>query len=293
MRDLKGKRVLITGGASGIGRTLAERLVPEGAELVLVDLNEQGLNETLEAIQSIGGEVAGYTLDITATDSIPRLRDRVHADLGPIDVLVNNAGVVFGGTFLDVPLQKHLQTYRVNVEGVVAMTHAFLPDLLTRPQGHVVNIASAAGFIGLPWGSTYASSKWAVVGFSESLRLELEMTGHHAVKVTAVCPSYVSTGLFEGARPAKTTSVLTPEDLAQQIVQGIKHDDIYVLTPWLVKVTPALKGLLPTRLFDAIAWALGASSSMAHWRGREPGPPETPAAAGKKEESRPTPPVPV
>lgn len=291
MRDLKGKRVLITGGASGIGRTLAERLVPEGAELVLVDLNEKALNETLDAIQSMGGEVSGYTLDITATDSIPRLRERVHADLGPIDVLVNNAGVVFGGGFLDVPLQKHLQTYRVNVEGMVAMTHTFLPDLLTRPQGHVVNIASAAGLVGLPWGSTYSSSKWAVVGFSESLRLELEMTGHHAVRVTTVCPSYVSTGLFEGARPPKTTSMLTPEDLAQQIVQGIKHDDIYVLTPWLVKVTPVLKGLLPTRMFDAIAWTLGASSSMAHWKGREPMPPAPAAADGKKEESRPTPPV--
>ncbi len=277
MRDLKGKRTLITGGASGIGRTIAERLVPEGAELVLVDLDEKALNVTLEAIESMGGHVSGYCLDITETESIFHLRDRIHEELGPIDVLVNNAGIVFGGGFLDVPLVKHLRTYRVNVEGLVAMTYAFLPDLLARPEGHVVNIASAAGLIGLPWGTTYSSSKWAVVGFSESLRLELEMTRHGAVKVTTVCPSYVSTGLFEGARPPKTTSMLTPEQLAQQVVHGIKHDELYVLTPWLVKLTPMLKGLLPTRLFDVIAWTLGASSSMADWKGRGAPAQETPA----------------
>jgi all-trans-retinol dehydrogenase (NAD+) len=268
MRDLKNKRTLITGGAAGIGRAIAERLVPEGAELVLADLNEQALNETLEAIQSMGGKASGYSLDVTDADSVVRLRDRVHEDAGPIDVLINNAGIVFGGAFLEVPLEKHVRTYRVNVEGMVAMTYAFLPDLLARPEGHVVNIASAAGFIGVPWGSTYSSSKWAVIGFSESLRIELEMTGHESVKVTTVCPSYVSTGLFEGARPPRLTSLLTPETVAQDVVHGIRHDEVYVLTPWLVKVTPVLKGLLPTRLFDAVAWSLGASSSMVHWKGR-------------------------
>ena len=274
MRDLHGRRALITGGASGIGRNIAERLVPEGAEPVIVDVNEHALNAALEDIESLGGKASGYCLDITDTDSIFRLRDRIHEELGPIDILINNAGIVFGGAFLDVPLDKHLRTYRVNVEGMVAMTYAFLPDLLSRPEAHVVNIASAAGLIGLPWGTSYSSSKWAVIGFSESLRLELEMTNHNSVKVTTVCPSYVSTGLFAGAQPPKTTSMLTPEGLAQDIVQGIKRDDVYVLTPWLVRLTPILKGVLPTRLFDVVAWTLGATSSMAHWRGRETAKPE-------------------
>jgi len=274
MRDLRGKRVLITGGAAGIGRSIAERLVSEGAELVLVDLDEATLNATLEAIQSLGAEVSGYCLDVTDTDAIMQLRDHVHEDLGPIDVLVNNAGIVHGGTFLDVPLEKHLRTYRVNVDGLVAMTYAFLPDLISRPEGHLVNIASAAGLVGVPWGSTYASSKWAVIGFSESIRLELELTGHQSVKVTAICPSFVSTGLFEGATPMKATSMLTPDSLADQIVRAVKHDEVYLLTPWLVKLAPVLKGILPIRLFDTINWMLGGSSSMVHWRGRE-----TPAKA--------------
>ncbi len=293
MRDLTGKRVLVTGAASGIGRHIAERLVPEGAELVLVDLNERALNDTLESIEALGGRASGYCLDLTDTDSIFRLRDRALAEAGPIDVLVNNAGVVFGGGFLDVPFEKHLRTYRVNVDGMVAMTYAFLPEMLRRPEAHIVNIASAAGLIGLPWGTTYSSSKWAVIGFSESLRLELEMTGRASVKVTTVCPSFVNTGLFEGARPPRTTSMLTPEGLVQEVVQGIRRDEIYVLTPWLVKLTPILKGLLPTRLFDMVAWTLGATSSMAHWRGRESNPSEKGTAGGKKEEGRPTPSVPV
>ncbi len=274
MRDLKGKRALITGAASGIGRSIADRLVPEGTELVLVDLNEQMLNETLEDLEELGARASGYCLDVTDTESIFRLRDRMHEELGPIDILINIAGVVFGGAFLDVPLQKHLTTYRVNIEGLVVMTYAFLPDLLSRPQGHLVNIASAAGFVGLPWGSSYASSKWAVIGFSDSIRLELEMTRRDSVKVTTVCPLYVSTGLFEGARPPRLSSMLTPEGLAQDIVQAIKHDDIYLLTPWLVRMTPLLKGVLPTRIGDAVAWALGATSSMAQWRGREASPPD-------------------
>ncbi len=268
MRDLKDKRVLITGGASGIGKNIAERLVPENAELVLVDLNEQALNETLEDIHDLGGRASGYTLDVTDTDSIFRLRDHVHQDLGPIDVLINNAGVVFGGPFLDVPFEKHVRTYRVNVEGVMAMTYAFLPDLIARPEAHLVNIASLAGLVGVPFGSTYSSSKWAVIGLAESIRLELDANKHHNVKVTIVCPSYVSTGLFAGAQPPKGTSMLTPEGLAQEIVEAIKGDHVYLLTPWLVKITPFLKGVLPLRLYDAVASMFGSASSMVHWQGR-------------------------
>lgn len=268
MRDLNGKRTLITGGASGIGRTIAERLVPEGADLILVDLNEDGLNATLEDIQAMGGHASGYTVDVTDKEAIFQLRERLHADGGPIDVLINNAGIVFGGPLLDVPLEKHIRTFRVNVEGVVTMTYAFLPDLLARPEAHIVNIASLAGLVGVPYGSSYSSSKWAVVGFSESLRLELEAMNHGSVRVTTVCPSYVSTGLFEGARPPSMTRMLTPEDLAQDIVAGIKHNEVWVLTPWLVKVTPLLKGVLPQRVFDLVAWSLGSTSSMKDWKGR-------------------------
>jgi short-subunit dehydrogenase len=268
VRTLNGKRVLITGSASGIGKSIAKRFAAEGAHLVLVDLNESLLQDTAKEIGQSGAKVQAYKADVTDIAGISALRTRVNAEGGPIDVLVNNAGLVFGGPFLDLPLEKHLTTYRVNTMGPVAFTHVFLPDLIAKPDAHVVNVASASGFIGLPYGSTYASSKWAVIGFSESLDLEMEMLGHRHVHVTTVCPSYVSTGLFDGARPPLLTSMLTPEKLGDLVTRAVLANRKKVLAPWLVKLTPPLKGILPASLFNMISGTLGATSSMTQWKGR-------------------------
>jgi NAD(P)-dependent dehydrogenase (short-subunit alcohol dehydrogenase family) len=265
MRRLEGKRVLITGGARGIGLALAVRLAAEGSEIVLADLPGSPLPE---AAQAVGGTVAHYALDVTDQASIDDLQNRVKREAGPVDILVNSAGVVFGGPFLEVPLDEHLKTYRVNVLGLVALTRTFLPDLIARPRAHLVNIASASGFIGLPLGSTYASSKWAVIGFTDSIRLELKMQGYRHVRATAVCPSYVGTGMFDGARAPRLTRILTPEKVARLTVRAIKRNRPYVLTPWLVKLTPPLKALLPDAIFNLVASGFGATSGMASWRGR-------------------------
>src|SRR5512138_374086 len=146
MRALRGKRVLITGGARGIGLALARRLAREGATLLVADLDARALDEATASIREAGAKALGFPVDVTDALSIAALRDAVHREGGPIDVLVNNAGVVFGGPFLEVPLARHVTTYRVNVEGLVAMTHAFLPDLLEREDAHLVNVSSASGF---------------------------------------------------------------------------------------------------------------------------------------------------
>ncbi|MFY3744862.1 SDR family NAD(P)-dependent oxidoreductase [Anaeromyxobacter sp. Red801] len=284
MKAWKGKRVLITGAAAGIGRALAERLGARGAELILTDRDEAPLAATADAIRGAGAIATHHVLDVTKGAAILQVRDAIHASGGPIDVLVNNAGVVFGGAFLDVPLQKHLDTFSVNVLGLVSMTNAFLADLVGRPRAHLVNVASAAGLTAVPFASTYASSKWAVVGFSESIRLELARLGHRHVHVTTVCPLYVSTGLFEGARPPLFTSMLTAAQLADEIVEGVERDDVFVRTPWLVKLVPFLNGVLPTRLADALSTALGAAGSMEQWTGRAPEAPKAPArrASGRR-----------
>ena len=268
MQTLRGKRVLVTGGASGIGKALATRLAEEGAELLLVDVNESLLAATAAELAGRGARVRTYVLDVTDVSRVTGVCEAVHRDGGPIDVLVNNAGLVFGGAFLDVPLERHLTTYRVNTLGLVAMTHAFLPDLIAGRDGHVVNVASASGFIGLPFGATYASSKWAVLGFSESLALELELQGHRHVHVTAICPSYVATGLFDGAKAPRTTRLLTPERVADLTVRAILRNRAVVRTPWLVQTTPFLKGVLPQRLFYRMAALLRVNTSMLEWRGR-------------------------
>ena len=275
MRTLEDKRVLITGGASGIGYAMAQHFGAQGARLVLTDINEPLLAQAATRLRDAGREVAEYRLDVTDPEDVARARDRINADGGPIDVLVNNAGTVFGGYFLDVPLERHLTTLGVNLLGPVILTHAFLPDLIARPDAHLVTIASLAGYGGAPGGSTYGASKWGVIGFSESIELELAKQGHTHVHVTTVCPGVVSTGLFEGARPLRLTSVLTPDDVAQAVVRGVLHDRGYVRTPWLVKVAPVLRGVLPHRAFNAVNGFFGGTTTMDTWTGRGTGREET------------------
>jgi short-subunit dehydrogenase len=272
MRSLTGKRVLITGGASGIGRSMARRFAAEGAHLILVDLDSAALEIAAAELAAGGTPVEQHRLDITDNDAILAVRDAVHAAGGPIDVLVNNAGTVFGGYFLDVPIDHHLTTFRVNLEGLVQMTHAFLPELIHRPDAHLVNIASLASYGGAPGGAAYGASKWGVLGFSESIELELARLGLTHVHVTTVCPGVVSTGLFEGTTPLRLTRTLTPDQVADAAVLGVLRNSTYVRTPWLVKLAPVLRGVLPHRAFNAVHAMLGGTSAMDQWTGRAGGP---------------------
>jgi all-trans-retinol dehydrogenase (NAD+) len=268
MRSLAEKRVFITGGASGIGRSLALRFAREGAEVHVADVDEHAADAVVRAIADAGGRARAWGLDVTDAVRVAGVRQEVLAQAGPIDVLVNNAGVVHGGAFLDVPLDRHLETLRVNTLAVVAVTHVFLPDLVARPEAHLVNIASAAAFAGLPFGTTYAASKWAVIGFSESVRLELREQGRFHVGVTMVCPGYVRTGMFDGARALRLTRLLTPDRVADLTVRAVLANREMVMTPWVVALVPLLRGILPRRAFDAVGRAFGAPTSMASWRGR-------------------------
>lgn len=268
MDTLRRKVVAITGAARGIGFALARRFSEEGAVLAAADLDADGISEAVRLLREGGAEARGYTVDVTDPASVARFREQAVADAGGVDVLVNNAGVVFGGPFREVAIDRHRLTVEVNVMGVVHCTHAFLDDLAARPEGHVVNMSSASGLIPLPWAATYAASKWAVLGFSDSLRRELEASGNGHVRVTAVCPSYVSTGLFDGARAPLFSRILTPERVADATVRAVLRNRAAVLIPWLVRATPILKGILPRRAFEAVADLLGATGSMKEWRGR-------------------------
>lgn len=282
MSKLNGRRVLITGGAQGIGLKMAMKFARRGAEIVLADLNEAKLDDAKAKIAELGAPVWGFPVDVTNPASIAALKARVDAEAGPIDILVNNAGVVFGGPFTKTSIDDHFKTYEVNVMGVVAMTHAFLDDLISRPEAHLVTIASASGFIGLPYGSSYASSKWAAIGFSESIRAELNLEGHKHVHVTIICPSYIGTGMFEGAEAPKATHILDPDDIAEKIVHAVERNKVYVLEPFMVKLTPLLRDLLPTAIYDRMSHLFGADTSMAHWTGRGP---ETKSEAEAEEQA--------
>ena len=263
--ELSGKRVFLTGAGGGLGRELARSFGRRGASLILTDCQERPLAAASANLRQEGYPVEHFVLDVTDPDAVARLPERV----GALDVLANNAGVVFGGRFTDVPMEEHRLTLRVNLHGLMAVTHALLPGLIARPQASLLNVASATAFAGLPRASSYAASKWAVLGFAESLRMELRQEGHRHVRFTTACPGYIDTAMFAGARPPRTTRVLAAEKAAEAIVKAVAKEKLWVRIPWLVKTGPFLRGVLPTPAFDALSRAFGVPRSMEGWRGHQ------------------------
>ena len=269
MMNLNSRRVLITGAGHGLGLATARAFAKEGAFVIITDRDPERVTEAVCELQIQALPCAGYVMDVTDAADVRYVRDQIHADHGLIHVLVNNAGIVTGGQFLDVPLEKHMVTYDVNTHGPVIVTHLFLQDLLDSDEGHVVNIASASALIALPNAATYASSKWAVLGFTDSLREELELTGRGHVGVSAICPSYINTGMFEGARAPLLTPILTPEDLASKIVRCVYKKRAHLLTPGLVRLIPLGKATWPRVIFRRLLQFLGVYQGMEDWKGHK------------------------
>lgn len=262
--NVAGSRVLVTGAGHGLGLAIAGAFARAGAGVVVTDRDAGGVGAAVAALPG----ACGYALDVTKPEQIAEVRDRL-AD-APVDILVNNAGVAFGGAFLDVPLAQHHATLNVNLAGLVAVTHAFLPGLLARPAAHVVNIASASAFVALPHATTYAASKWAVLGFTESLREELWLQGHRHVGVTAVCPGFITTGLFGGARPTRAAGWLTPESVAAAVVRAVQTRREFVMLPRAHRIMYALTAGLPRFAYRGLCRLMGVSRSMTGWKGHAP-----------------------
>jgi len=272
MKDLKNKKVLITGGARGIGKQIALEFARQGADIIICDSDKSFFNKTefkknRKEIEDIGASCYGFYLDVTKYEDIIRERRSILDLVGKIDVLVNNAGVVFGGNFLEVPIEKHRLTYDVNTYGIINMLHVFLQDLIDQPTAHIVNISSASGFVPLPGGSTYASSKAAVTSLSESLNIELKRDGNQHVGMTIVCPGYVQTGMFDGVKGPILVPILTPEKLAKKIVKAVQKNKRFVLEPTFIKFLPFIKGVFPQFVLDLFCHAMGVNRSMDLWKG--------------------------
>jgi short-subunit dehydrogenase len=269
MTDFASKRTLVTGAAMGMGRKMAERFAAEGAELILVDIDEDQLEATRLDLERSGYDVHSYLCDLSERTQIDELRDRIHDDLGPLDILVNNAGIVVGGVYEEMDERADDLMIDVNARAVHWMTKTFLPDLKASADAHLIQMASAAGFVGVPYQVTYCATKWYVIGMSEALRQELRLEGLDHVGVTIVCPSLVDTGMFEGSKAPLFAPTMTPDYVVDRIVEAVHDDALYVKEPFMVKMTPLLRALLPTELVDMLLDQFGATSIMHGWKGRE------------------------
>lgn len=275
MKNVAGKRVLITGGAMGMGKIYARIAVEEGAEaVVLWDLNEGALKETAEELRQQGGNVHEFTVDVSDKDVVASVAEQVIVQVGVPHVVINNAGIVRGNSyFWETPadLADAELTMRINALAPMYVVRAFLPAMIELgEESRIVNVASAAGFTSNPRMSVYAASKWAAIGFSDSVRLELEQAGIDHVRITTVAPYYIKTGMFEGAKSAPLLPLLEPEDVCAKVWKAMRKGRPMLVLPKSVLLGEAMKGILPLPARDLVAGRLiGVYHTMDDFTGRK------------------------
>ncbi len=240
---MNNKTVLVTGAARGIGRAIALELATAGADIVGVDLRISDLNDTAREVAARGRTFKEFACDITDEAAATRLMDEVFSKNGGFDVLLNNAGVLPSGPYLEQDFYVWRRAVEVNLLGLMHLTYLALPHLQKRGQAHIVNIASIAGKFGTEGVAAYAASKHGVVGFSSALRSELEGT---SVGVSWICPSQARTRMSEGVSQTWLTPIVEPIQVARAVRKAIERGSIEVFVPgWLRLTTSLLPALLP------------------------------------------------
>jgi len=270
MRQLHDQWVLITGAGSGLGRLMSISFAAEGSKLALVDIREDLLEETRELVlkHSPDTRVHIWRCDLSNRENIYEVAHKILTEVGKIDVLVNNAGIVTGKHFLDCDDHLIERTMNVNAMAHMWLAKKFLKPMVESNHGHIVNIVSVAATAGVVGLADYCASKWAAFGFDESIRMELRRDGITGVKTTCVCPFYVNTGMFDGVKTPWYMPILEPDYVVKQILSAIKADKAVLILPWYLSLTWLYRAILPTRMFDWMGDLLGVTKSMDSFKGR-------------------------
>lgn len=274
---IKGTNVLITGGASGIGRIMGRICLEKGASnLIVWDINQANIDKTEAELSDVKpaeagvskGQIHSYIVNVSDPQAIKSAYEKVKSEVGDVDILVNCAGIVRGNNTFDKQTVQDIDlTMDINANAPMYVALAVLPDMLRRDRGHICNIASAAGMLGVPKLSVYCASKWAVIGWTESMRVELKQARSH-VRVTSVAPYFINTGMFDGVN-SKVFPILDPEKTAAKIIRAVEVGKSFRGIPFAYHFIRIWQGLLPNFLFDFIfGKVFGVYSVMDHFTGR-------------------------
>ena len=268
MTKIKGRTILITGGASGIGRIMGRMALQRGAKSVVIwDINQENIAATESELKSYG-EVKGYKVDVANTEMVKQTFALTTKECGDVDILINSAGIITGNkTFAEQSQQDIDRTMAINATAPMTVALQALPPMLERNVGHICNIASAAGFIANPRMSIYAASKWAVIGWSDSLRVELQESKSN-VHVTTIAPYYINTGMFDGVR-SRIIPILKPEWVAKKILNAIEKNRKISSWPLGYHLIRTVQALLPLRGLDLLCKVLGIYNALDHFKGRK------------------------
>jgi all-trans-retinol dehydrogenase (NAD+) len=265
MSKIAGHHVLITGAGSGIGRLLADRVIKKGGFVIAWDIKQEALDSLAGANPA---QVAPYQVDLASKDTTQLAAQQVLRDHGGVDILVNNAGIVSGKSILALGDEEIERTFAVNILAHYWTVRAFLPGMIERRRGHIVTISSGAAVYPAPLLADYAATKSAAFGFDEVLRLELKR-GNLPIKNTVICPYYINTGMFEGAKTRFNflLPILEPEEVADKIIQAIEKDRQRLIMPRFAYIT-YFGRLLPVNWLDRLSSFFGISRSMDDFVGK-------------------------
>ncbi len=268
MKNLRGKTAIVTGGAMGVGLDTTRRLLAEGVDVTIWDMNTQALEEAKATLSGTGAKLFIEQCDVSNKDQVFELALKAKETMGQVDILVNNAGIAPIGKFWEQPVEDAVKVTDVNLNAIYYTTYAFLPDMLERDSGNIVNISSSAGLVGVAELSAYCATKWAVLGFTEALRLETEAEGKMGVKLSTVHPHFIKTGLFEGGGLNFLGNLVIPrlkshDIIAKDIVEkAIKRDYLIIKRPESLQVALLGRGLFPVSVGKALLKMSGVASGM-------------------------------
>lgn len=267
--NIKGSNIIITGGASGIGRIMGRLALQMGAASVAVwDINEKNITETV-AEHSKYGKARGYKADVSSYEMVSKVYADTVSELGPVDIIIQCAGIVTSNrTFNENTVDEIDRTMKINTIAPMYVGLVALKDMVARDKGQIVTIASAAGMLSLPKMSIYAASKWGAIGWSDSVRVELQRMGSH-VQMTTVAPYFINTGMFDGVE-SKIFPILDAEKTSRKILKATEKGKTFAGIPFSFHFIRSCQALLPQGLFD---WffgdVFGVYSVMDHFTGRK------------------------
>ncbi|XP_070573473.1 epidermal retinol dehydrogenase 2-like [Ptychodera flava] len=268
---VRGEIVLVTGAAGWLGRRLALEFARRGAVLVLWDINEDGNEETASEIREVGAEAFTYVCDCSKRMDIYKVATQVKKEVGNISILINNAGTVAGKKFLEMSDDMLKDSINVNMMAHIWTTKAFLPAMLEKNHGHIVNVTSSAGYVAINGLTDYCASKYGAVGLSECLLYELDTLKKDGIHLTNIVPYYFENGLFAGCntRFSRLFPPLSSERLLKSVMQGVLTNQPMVFIPWHIKPFIIVKTLLPVDAFITLMNFLGVTNFMENFDGKK------------------------
>lgn len=262
--------VLITGGASGIGKIMGRMALEKGARTFIIwDINITAIENVRKELAPFG-KVKGYVVDVSDNEIVSIAYQKTVADCGDIDIVINCAGIITSNkTFDQMNPDEIFRTMNINTIAPMLVARAALPDMLKRNRGHICTIASAGGMLSNPKMSVYAASKWGVIGWSDSVRIELQ-DSRSDVRITTVAPYYINTGMFDGVK-SRIIPILKPEYVARRVIKGIERNKTFCGIPFGFHFIRFWQAILPTRVFDWLFGELfGIYHTMDGFTGRKP-----------------------